>query len=226
MKATCYIVFVIMASFLCGCQESKGPSKDPDENRFYSGYRNIYRSFGQVPLDSTKKQLSTYLDEFPENADAWAFLGSIYFQLEDFEAARRSYLKAVNLNHKKSSYLTSLGVTYNAMNLNDSSEHYLLKALTLQDSTSENYFHLALLYSKEADTAKGLLYADKALQKTNISLTHLSGLSLVYSKAGNQTKSEELFERSKQMGLKDTSGFRQVLNGEMKLETYYRKNHY
>ncbi|MBL0310007.1 MAG: hypothetical protein IPP77_10095 [Bacteroidetes bacterium] len=208
------------------CQNNTGPSKDPEENRFYSGYRNIYRSYGKVPLDSTKNQLNEYLHEFPESADGWGFLGSIQFLEKDYDASRLSYHKAIKLNRWKSSFYSSLGTTYSALGMIDSSKTYFMNALALQDSTAENYFNLALLYSKEGDTRNSQLYADSALLKKDIPISNLLGLSLVYSKNGNAPISKELIERTIQMGFTDTLEFSKVLKEEMKLEEFYRNNRF
>lgn len=226
MKNQIILLSVIFLTGLYGCEEQTGPSQDTEQNIFFSRYRDIYKAYGTIPLDSTRRQLQEYLSEYPENADAWAFLGSLNYLFEDYQNAKTDYQRAIQINKKNAAYYTALGTTYSALEMSDSAEFFLLKALSMQDTTAENYFHLSLLFSKKGDYEKSKSYADSTRRSKYITAVQLAGLSLVYSKAGDTTSSEELFISALQAGLKDSAGLRAVLRGEEKLETFYRRNRY
>jgi hypothetical protein len=81
--------------------------------------------------------------------------------------------------------------------------------------------YLQLDSSKTATSA----LADSALQKLPTAPVY-AGISYVMNQLGEKTRSENLFQQAKELGLRDTLGFAEVLAGKRKLIDYYTNNNY
>ncbi|HLP18908.1 MAG TPA: hypothetical protein VK174_01330 [Chitinophagales bacterium] len=211
-----------------GCrQKTDSPSTDPAQNPYYQLYNQIYINRGQVPADTTKIKLQQYLKQFPENADAWMLAGNEAYVQADFNLAIINYRYAIARQPGQSLYYSALGAVYNVQNEVDSAKKYLLKAISLGDTSAYTYLNTALLYIKVNDKAKSLAWADStAARMTQTPSPVLSGgISFIYSKWGEEENSEKWFEKAVQLGLKDTFAFRQVLSGNKQLEVYYRETY-
>jgi Tfp pilus assembly protein PilF len=210
--------------WVAGCSKHKAPSTDAEDNTFYSMYRDIYRAYNKIPLDSTNIQLKNYLARFPENTDAWAFYGNTLFRLGQDKDAALAYHKAIDGDNEKGIYYSGLGTVLNAENELDSSEKYLLKALALKDSSPYTTLNLSMLYLKQNNKEKSLAFADSTLHRAPSSAAVLAGLSFVYFALNEPQTGNEKYSLAVQNGLKDTAAFTNVLNGKMKIEDYYRIN--
>jgi len=217
--------FLLLAITLLGCRNKLTPSTDPQENRYYRLYKEIYDSWGKIPSDSIQKQLVDYLKEFPENADAQMLAGNLAYQIGDYQQAIGYYQKSISLNPDKVIFYSALGTAFNALNQTDSAEKYLIKAISLKDSSLYTFLNTSLVYLKKKDREKCFAYADSAYQRDKKSPVICSGLSFIYGQWKEPEKSKELFEEAVALGLKDTLAFNKVLMDSIKLEDYYRKNY-
>lgn len=222
-----YCLFFLL--LLCaGCrQKSDSPSTDPAQNPYYQLYKDIYMGRGQMPIDSTKLRLQQYLQQFPENADAWMLAGNTAYLEADYNLAITNYRHAIALQPGQSLYYSALGAVYNVKNEPDSAQKYLLKAVSLGDTSAYTYLNTALLYIKVNDKAKSLAWADSAAlrQAQSPSPVISGGISFIYYKWKEEENSEKWLEKAVQLGLKDTFAFRQVLSGNKQLEVYYRETY-
>lgn len=218
--------FILVSIFiLTGCRNRNTTSTDPIENRYYRLYNEIYTQFGKLPADSIQQRLSVYLQEFPENADAQMLAGNIAYELGAYDSAVLRYKSAVSLHPQQAVYSSALGTVYLAQNQTDSAEKYLLKALTLKDSLPSTLLNASILYSKKEDWAKSSAYAQAVANTPNLSPDIYCGLSFVYNEWIDKEKSRQFYEKAVTLGLKDTVAFKQVLNGTIKLEDFYRQNY-
>lgn len=219
-----FSAFFFLAS-LTGCNHQPKPGTDNEENTYFSAYRDIYKNYGIQPVDTTKQLLETYLQEFPENDQAWLLYGNVCFKTGDYGNARVSYSKAIAIDNSKPVYYSALGTAYSAENMLDSAEKYLLKAIQLKDTSPYTLLNLAILYNKRNDVPKSETFADAAAMNRDSSAIIYSGLSYVYMRNGQKQKSHDMFEAAKALGLKDTSGLNDVLADKMRIEDFYRKNY-
>lgn len=225
-RSVCQFVFLFFSIMATSCGGRRAPSNDVEENRFYSAYRDIYRAYTNIPVDSTNRQLETYLKEFPENANAWAFYGNTCFRLGKDSEATLAYQKAIQVDDGKAYYYSALGTVFNAGNELDSAEKYLLKALALNDSSPFTFLNLSMLYLKRHDRGKSIAFADSSFFRNRSAPLILAGLSYIYFALSEPEKGNEMYGLAKQNGLKDTTRFDQVLRGEVKIDDYYRINSY
>ncbi len=219
-----FLLLLIFAT-ASGCKNKPSASADPVENRYFRLYNEIYNQWGKEPADSTRQKLNAYLQEFPENAAAQMLAGNLAYSLADYEKAISSYRLAIALQPQQAVYYSALGTVYNVQQQTDSAEKYLMKALALQDSSPYTYLNVALLYAKTGNRQKSFAFADSAYTKGNTLPIVCSGLSFVFCEWKEAGKSNRLYEEAVTLGLKDTPAFKQVLNGKMPLEDYYRTSY-
>lgn len=218
---------ILLGMFSCkmlGCRP-RSPSHENEENKYLKDYRDIYYSYKKIPIDSTKARLQSYLYEFPENADAWAFDGNVYFKTGDYPKARVAYLRAINADRSKGIYYSSLGTVYGAENQIDSAERYLLKGVEMRDSSGYTLLNLAMIYKHKDDLNMARRFANAASQHTDSSAIVCAGLSYVYSALGDTLMRNRMEESAKRFGLNDMTALDSVLNGTMKIEDFYRQNY-
>jgi len=226
LKFLPFPVICICMLLTIGCNRHKAPSTDVEDNHFYSIYRDIYRNYNKIPLDSTNRQLRDYLAEFPENSDAWAFYGYTWFRLDSDAQAVMAYRRAIAGDDQKAAYYAGLGTAFNVQNKLDSAEECLLKALALRDSSPYTTLNLSMLYLKRNDREGSLAFADSTFLRDRSSPLILAGLSFVYFALNQPEQGTEKYSLAVKNGLKDTTSFKDVLNGKMKIENYYRLNSY
>ncbi len=222
MKKILLLLLPLLTFF--ACNRKKDTHVDKNYER-YLEYKNIYTNYGKVPVDTTKAQLEDFLKHFPTNAPAWVFYGRLQYDLNQVPQALEAYRNAVESNPRYPEAYSSIGAIYNFTGSTDSAKWYLQKALDLKDSSAYTYATLAGLLLQEKNEQAAAL-ADSALARADSNAVVYAALSAAYAKTGNKQKAQELYLQAFNLGLRDTAGFRQVLDGQLKLEDYYRKNKY
>jgi len=207
----------------CKRKEKKGEDKVFKQ---YKQYALIVKNYGVAPFDSTKLAVDTYLQTFPTDARAWAFLGRLYYDMNKLNEALAAYHQAIQLNPNMPEGYSGAGAIHGILDRTDSSIYYLTQALQHKDSSAYTFLNLAIQYTK-TDTNKLTITSlvDSSLTKQPTASVY-AGLSFVMEKIGNSERSSALFDQAKAEGLKDTLGFVDVLSGKQKLYDYYLKNNY
>ena len=217
-----FLLFIVFSA-LCSCKNNTAVATDPQQNRYYRLYNEIYNQWGKESADSTQQKLDVYLQEFPENADAQMLAGNLAYWHADYEKAIAHNRAAIALQPGQAVYYSALGTVYNVQDKIDSAEKYLLKAVALKDSSLYTFLNVSIVYLKKDDKEKSFAFADSAYAIGSFSPDVCSGLSFVYDRWNEETRSRQLFEHAIAVGLKDTSAFKDVLAGKLKLEDFYRK---
>ncbi|MFN8287407.1 MAG: hypothetical protein U0V74_11660 [Chitinophagales bacterium] len=222
-----HILFLLAAlMLLSACTRNNNEAKRDKEYEKYLEYKDIFNAYGTVPADTTRLKLEDFLKHFPENAQAWVFYARVMYDANQLPQSMEAYRKAIASNPRYSAGYSGLGTLHRIMGNTDSAQYYLQQALALKDSSAFTYVNLSAVYLVQNKTPLSLTYADTALQLADSNAAILSGLSFIYAKAGKPLTSDSLFRTALAMGLRDSAGFCKVLNGEMKLEDYYRINKY
>lgn len=217
------LLVAAMLVLASSCQNKNAASTDPAQNRYYSDYQTIYSGYGKIPAASTAQQLENYLNEFPENAEAWMLQGNIFYEAAHYPAAILSYRKALQLQPENAIFNSALGAVYTVQNNTDSAEKYLLKAVAVNDSSASAFLNLSLVYMKKQMPEKCFAFADSAYTKANSSVDVCAGLSFIYHQMQEEKRSSEMFQRTLALGLKDTIALRQLLEQKIRLEDFYRR---
>ena len=220
-------LFILVLSFLLAqnaCRQ-KARQRLPDKKmQMASEYKAIYESYRKLPADSVEQKLNAFLKKYPDNYAGRSFYAWILFELGQLDSSLDAYKQLIALAPQKAEGSAGAGAVYNTLNQNDSAENYLLRAISLRDSSPYTFLNLSVLYMKKNESLKSFAFADSCLLKGDSVASILAGLSFVYHKQNEKAKSALFYSRAVKSGLKDTASFNKVLNGEMKIEDYYRKN--
>lgn len=150
-----FLLFIVFSA-LCSCKNKTAVATDPQQNRYYRLYNEIYNQWGKESADSTQQKLDVYLQEFPENADAQMLAGNLAYWHADYEKAIAHNRAAIALQPGQAVYYSALGTVYNVQNKIDSAEKYLLKAVALKDSSLYTFLNVSIVYLKKDDKEKAL----------------------------------------------------------------------
>lgn len=217
---------VLLLFVFSGCKHRKKTEKTDNATLHYLDYGKIYAAYKSAPVYYAQEMLDSFLTAFPTDARAWAFYGRVMYDLNNTEKSVAAYRKSIQYDSLFADGYLGLGSVYTYLNQYDSANLYLNKALRLNDSSGYTYLNLSLLNMKADNKAQSLAYADSAFFHFDSSAVVCSGLSYIYAKQNQPQQSEAMFEKAIALHLKDTTTFREVLNGTLKLEDYYRKNKY
>lgn len=134
-------------------------------------------------LERNIRMLENEITEYPENYNAWAYLGDSMFAMESFDGAERAYLrvianvdKVLSIERKenvfcsyfKLKYLSGTGIEEELCSIYEKAKAYGCTSPDLE-------CWLGYWYYKKGDKKKTVLYFDKALQ----SLDQYQGKSLL-----------------------------------------------
>ncbi|MBK8659984.1 MAG: hypothetical protein IPN22_14235 [Bacteroidetes bacterium] len=221
-QLTC--LFLLLWS-LYGCKEKVKSESDKQYDQ-YVAYEKIYAGYGQLPSDSTLLQIEQYLAGFPEDARAWSLLARLRYDRQEMSEAMAAYRKAITLNPRYTVGYAGLGSIFNQLDMNDSAAFYLEQAVALRDSSAYTFLNLALLNMKTNHKAEALAYVDSTILTGDSSAAVYAGLSFVNHQLGEAKTSAMLLQLAKELGLKDTLLFTEVLRGTVRIDSFYKKNGY
>jgi tetratricopeptide (TPR) repeat protein len=106
-----------------------------------------------------------------------SFLGTLYRQRGDFEAAKKEFLKDASVEPDVAYDYEQLGLTCYALGQIPEAEHYFKQALTLDASLGSSDFGLAKIYKQQGKYAEALnaLRAAGAMDPQSASVYYLRG---------------------------------------------------
>jgi tetratricopeptide (TPR) repeat protein len=216
-----------MVILFCFC--SCGPEKPTDvvANKYYSEYLKIYSEYGQIPLDSTENSIKSFLLNFPNDAKAWNFYGTISLRKGNVKKAKDAFAKSLFYDSKFANSFSQLGYLCLLESELDSAKYYLEKAIYLGDSSNSNFLNLAFLCNDNDDTLCASLNADKLYyQKDSISNIELASLVIIYSKGFHRQEVSDLIQLLKHRKFKRMDELNSVLSGKMRRDSFLIKNIY
>ena len=177
--------------FLNACHDPKKVKLDWEANRFYAEYVRIYNGYGNLPYDSTKQALQSFLKEFPNDAKSWAFLGKLQLEKDSLEAAKAAYKKALEFDTSLGWAYAGLGVIENWQHHYTAADSLLRKAQATGDSSLISQLNLAvanLLMKKDAEAKK--IAVQIAAQDT-LDDFFIAHLVVLYSELNDKAASNE-----------------------------------
>lgn len=215
-----------LIAMVVGCKSKPAKPKPDKVRQQYQKYYRIFKDYRTVPLDSTIGQIDSFLLVFPEDARAWAFYGRLMYDADSAQKSIAAYKNAIRFNPRFSEGYAGVGSVYHVLNQADSAEYYLQKAVDLKDSSAYTFLNLSMLCQLTGKNEKCNEYADKAFMYGDSSAAVCTGLSYVYNQQKNKDRSEQMYARAVQLGLTDTLGFKEVLEGKTPIQTFFRNNRY
>ena len=215
-------VFILLSSLTACVNKPHEVSNDEINNKYYYDYVAMYKAYDSIPKDSTLAVLKRYLVKFPNNHQAWAFLGRVYIDLHQNAEAENAYRKALSYKPNYGPAMAGLGSMYSWDGRNDSALILINKAVSLGDSTTYNFLNLAIIHIKKGDTA--------AAQKANsffVKLDSVDKSTAVYLVAVNKelkndNKVAALQASLLRQGIKD-SLLDLYLEGKLKAVDFFNK---
>lgn len=217
-----YFLFVLL---LAGCRPKVKSSSDKLYEQ-YKEYGKIYADYGKVPIDSTLTKVKAFLQSFPQDAQAWCFYARLLYDQDKLEEAKTAYRKAITFNPRFALGYSGLGSIFNQANQNDSAEFYLQKAIELHDSSAYTFMNLAMLNMKLDRKEAALAFVDSSILTGDSSAAVFAGLSFVTHHLGQKDQSRVLLQIARDLGLKDSALFEDVLADKVKIDSFYKKNNY
>ena len=114
----------------------------------------------------------------PEDAAAWAGLGHIYFDTNEFENAIQAYQKHLELNPDNADVWADLGVMYRRMGKPEEAVKAFDKAMTINPGHKQSRFNKGIVYLHDLKDPAGALKAWEDLLKVNPAVKTPDGRSL------------------------------------------------
>jgi Tfp pilus assembly protein PilF len=223
MKHLLWLLFLVAGLSACKQKVKSESDKQYDQ---YVAYEKIYSGYGKVPSDTTKLHIEQYLNSFPQDARAWSLLARLLYDRKEINEAIAAYRKTIAINPRYTVGYAGLGSIFNQQEMNDSAAYYLNKAVALHDSSAYTFLNLALLNMKTNHKAEALAFVDSTILTGDSSAAVFAGLSFVNHQLGEPEASAMLLQLAKELGLKDTLLFNEVLKGTVRIDSFYRKNAY
>jgi cytochrome c-type biogenesis protein CcmH/NrfG len=114
----------------------------------------------------------------PEDAAAWAGLGHIYFDTNEFENAIQAYRKHLELKPDNADVWADLGVMYRRMGKPEEAVKAFDKAMTINPWHKQSRFNKGIVYLHDLKDPAGALKAWEDLLKVNPAVKTPDGRSL------------------------------------------------
>ena len=153
-------------------------------------------------LDKAKDCFMEMISKYPNNADGFVNLGSVYHKLNDYKESEEQYLKAINIKEATDETLHNAHNNYGALLLDmkefDQAIENLKKAIELDDSAAEPFNNIGNAYREKENYKEALIYYEKAIKKFSSEQQNIQGykeilhsLEQSYRYIGDHKKAEE-----------------------------------
>lgn len=147
-----HLLLLFLVWGLSSCvHKSHDESNDALNNRYYSEYVFAYRDYDKVSIDSTLHSLQLYLEKFPNNSKAIAFLARVYLDKHDIPHAEAAYKRAIAVDARSSAALAALGTLYSWDGRYDSALLLIDRAIAIGDSNNYYFLNRAIINIKKND---------------------------------------------------------------------------
>lgn len=153
-------------------------------------------------LDKAKDCFIEMISKYPNNADGFVNLGSVYHKLNDYKESEEQYLKAINIKGATDETLHNAHNNYGALLLDmkkfDQAIENLKKAIDLDNNSAEPYNNIGNAYREQENYKEALIYYEKAIEKFSNEQKKLGGytevlheLEVSYRAIGDHKKGDE-----------------------------------
>ena len=113
-----------------------------------------------VLLNATKFQL----EQDPDNADEWCFLGQVYLSTHEFAKAHASFKKSIDLDPDNAKAYYYLGIYYRFKKDLPKAEHSFIKTLQLDSNNANAHGNLGLIFFEKKQYNKSKAHFQRALE--------------------------------------------------------------
>lgn len=188
--------------------------------RLKNNYRIIAESF--LEQDNVEQALKfyekskAYMGE-SQDIDLLLDIGFIYYENNDHEASKNTFLDAVAIDDSEPRGYFGLGIVYEELAEYEEAEEAYLKALELDEHYQQAYFFIAGLYQKMGDFEKSEANYFKSLELNENDYWAITNLGSLYEEFNVNNKAEKYFKMAYELNEDNpTSAFNLgVVNGKM-----------
>ena len=113
-----------------------------------------------VFLNATKFQI----EQDPNNADEWCFLGQVYLSTREFAKAHASFKKSIDLDPDNGKAYYYLGIYYRFKKDLPKAEHSFIKTLQLDSNNAKAHGNLGLIFIEKKQYNKSKSHFQRALE--------------------------------------------------------------
>jgi Tfp pilus assembly protein PilF len=198
------LVCIVLSSLTACVNKPHEVSNDEINNKYYYDYVAMYKAYGTVPADTTLAALKKYIEKFPNNHQAWAFLGRVHMDLKQLSEAERDYRTALGYKANYGPALAGLGALYAWSDKNDSALILFNKAIASGDSTANNYLNVSIINIKKRDTAAAQLANGFFTKLDSLDNSSTIYLTAVNKELKNKDKVEQLQAALQKKGIQDS----------------------
>lgn len=188
--------------------------------RLKNNYRILAESF--LEQDNVEKALhfyeksKAYMGE-SQDIDLLLDIGFIYYENENLEASKNTFLDAIAIDASEPRGYFGLGIVYEELDEHEEAEEAYLKALELDKDYQQAYFFIAGLYQKMGDFERSEKNYLKSLELNDEDYWAITNLGSLYEEFNVNKKAEKYFKQAYELNENNpTSAFNLgVVNGKM-----------
>ncbi len=138
----------------------------PEPELYFRNISDVYLRQGNV--EKARDYIERYVEHFAEDAESYVAQAQFFEKLNDYDAARSSYEKALLLAPGKIGVLLALGdIERNRGHLELATEHYakVLERAKRAEDRAEVYKRLAILHQARGQVARAVEYLEQEWQE-------------------------------------------------------------
>jgi len=205
----------------------------PDAKRIFEGVRDqwptdwrpywylAFAAFSSRSDSLALKNLTKVIELSPRNADAWYYIGTIYFRWGELDSAAKALEQSVELNPRNVDALGALALTYDSMKRHEDSDRMYEEGLKLDqhnDVLLNNYSYS--LAERGIHLERALQMAREAVEKKPDNSSYLDTIGWVYFKLGEYKEAKKYIEKA--VELRDAIGENGATLNEHLGDVYFR----
>lgn len=162
------ILVSITAGFILGvAYTSFKLAQEPSADHMHADTTGPPAPDTPAETDARISELEKYLEQNPEDARAWAKLGHLFFDTNQFDAAIRAYEKSLALAPENPGVITDLGVMYRRSGQPEKAIQAFDRAVAVSPGFETALFNKGVVLMADLNDLAGALAAWEALVEIN-----------------------------------------------------------
>ncbi len=185
---------------------SDAAHKAPDHFRPHHNLGAYYQEkrFFELAMHEYEKAIqSPYFERNDERAYTYYNLGKLYFDLNEFEEARISFLKALEIVPDFALAFANLAMVYEQKGKEELVDFYVRKALEFSPDDPSVNFNIGLYYLKRSKPEKAMPHFARSMQEMKLKPRALIFLGIASKQKGTLEKAVEYFRESANSDMKN-----------------------
>lgn len=144
-------------------------------------------------LDAAEKLYKTVIEVRPHSAEAWFYLGMIYYAKKNHFDAETCLKRALELDPKNADYSNNLGEMYRQDGMLDQAEYYIRNAIIMNPNQADAFCNLALICKARGDYDHAKLYFSRSLDLNPKNINTIINVGNLFLTLGEYDDAGECF---------------------------------